>query len=428
MALSYGWYGDDFTGATDTLATIARRGRRAFLFLRVPEERHLSELNDLDAIGFTGAARTMNPAEMQAELAPVGAFFRKIGVRVVHYKCCSTFDSALDRGNIAAAVAVLREYVESTTTTIIGGQPSLGRYCAFSNLFATFGANGETFRLDRHPTMSRHPATPMNEADLTKHIASLGLPEIASIHWPLLDQGAEALSEEWGRLAGSASAVLFDALTPSHIAAIGQLCRAVSQKQSLLIVGASSVAQAYFEETGAPAIRPNVSAEGPVLAFVGSLSPMTRVQVAAAQSYHRISIDPESLTTSDGAREQIIAKAVEGLSQGLNVMLSTAPESGEAPKASMDTLADCSAALVDAVIKRHRVSRLAVAGGDTSSKIVGGLGFWGLGYHGQISNGVAVSVARSDDRERDSMLVMLKGGQMGHEQLFETFLERDAAW
>ena len=94
----------------------------------------------------------------------------------------------------------------------------------------------------------------------------------------------------------------------------------------------------------------------------------------------------------------------------------------------MDTLADCSAALVDGILKRHRVSRLAVAGGDTSSKIVGGLGFWGLGYHGQISNGVAVSVARSDDRDRDNMLVMLKGGQMGHEQLFETFLERDAAW
>ncbi len=428
MAPSYGWYGDDFTGATDTLATIARRGHRAFLFLRVPEERHLSEVNDLDAIGIAGAARTMNQVEMQAELAPVGAFFRKVGVRVLHYKCCSTFDSAIERGNLAAAVTVLRDHVENTTTAIIGGQPSLGRYCAFSNLFATFGAKGEAFRLDRHPTMSRHPATPMNEADLAKHIVSLGLPDVASVHWPLIDQGVEALSSEWERLAGSASAVLFDALTPYHIATIGQLCRAVSRRQSLLIVGASSVAQAFFEETGAAAARPSVSADGPVLAFVGSLSPMTRRQVAAAQSYRRIHVDPESLTTSEAAREQIIRQAVEGLSQGLNVMLSTAPETGEAPKSSMDNLADCSAALVDGVLKRHRVRRLAVAGGDTSSKIVGQLGFWGLGYHGQISNGVAVSLARSDDRDRDNMLVMLKGGQMGHEQLFETFLEKDAAW
>lgn len=428
MAPSYGWYGDDFTGATDTLATIARRGHRAFLFLRVPEERHLSELNELDAIGIAGAARTMTPAEMQAELAPVGAFFRKVGVRVLHYKCCSTFDSAMERGNLAAAIAVLREHVESTTTAIIGGQPSLGRYCAFSNLFATFGANGEAFRLDRHPTMSRHPATPMNEADLAKHIVSLGLPETASVHWPLIDQGLEALSAEWQLVSGSASAVLFDALTQAHVQTVGQLCRAVSTKQSLLIVGASSVAQACFEETGAPVVPPHVPAEGPVLAFVGSLSPTTRMQVAAAQSYHRISIDPESLTTSEAALERIIGTAVEGLSQGLNVMLSTAPESGEAPKASMDALADRSAALVDAVLKRHRVSRLAVAGGDTSSKIVGSLGFWGLSYHGQISNGVAVSLARSDNRDRDNMLVMLKGGQMGHEQLFETFLEKDAAW
>ena len=40
--LSYGWYGDDFTGATDTLATLSRRGVKSFLFLGVPSERHLA--------------------------------------------------------------------------------------------------------------------------------------------------------------------------------------------------------------------------------------------------------------------------------------------------------------------------------------------------------------------------------------------------
>ena len=63
----------------------------------------------------------------------------------------------------------------------------------------------------------------------------------------------------------------------------------------------------------------------------------------------------------------------------------------------------------------------------TSSRIVGRLGYWGLGYHSQISNGVAISLARSDDASRDGMLVMLKGGQMGHEQLFESFLETGAS-
>jgi uncharacterized protein YgbK (DUF1537 family) len=107
-------------------------------------------------------------------------------------------------------------------------------------------------------------------------------------------------------------------------------------------------------------------------------------------------------------------------------MLSTAPEAGDVPHSATADLATASASLVDEVLKRHPVRRLAVAGGDTSSRIVGHLGYWGLGYHSQISNGVAVSRARSDDLSRDGMLVMLKGGQMGQEDLFETFLDDES--
>ena len=51
-------------------------------------------------------------------------------------------------------------------TPLAVGLPLLGRYVAFGNLFALSGLDTEPFRLDRHPTMSRHPVTPMNESDL----------------------------------------------------------------------------------------------------------------------------------------------------------------------------------------------------------------------------------------------------------------------
>ncbi|RDI56370.1 four-carbon acid sugar kinase family protein [Microvirga subterranea] len=422
MAPSYGWYGDDFTGATDTLATLARRGQRAFLFLGVPDSRHLAEAGDLDAVGIAGAARTMGPAGMRAELEPVGAFFRTIGVRILHYKCCSTFDSAPERGNIATAIAVLRNHVEHPTVAVIGGQPSLGRYCAFSTLFAAFGEGGEIFRLDRHPTMSRHPATPMTEADLRRHLAFLGLPDVAAIHSPLLIQSADRVHAQWERASDGSSAILFDALEDSHLEAIGRVLRTVSRQRSLLVVGASSVAQAAFEETYATGAQPAAEA-GPVLAFVGSLSPTTRRQVAAARSYHQIPVSPEELI-SDGAYERVADMAARMLAEGRNVMVSTAPENGEAPSAAVADLADRSAVLVDRILDRHPVRRLAVAGGDTSSRIVGALGFWGLGYESQVGNGVAVSTARSDVASRDRMRVLLKGGQMGQEDLFERFLTR----
>jgi uncharacterized protein YgbK (DUF1537 family) len=423
---SYGWYGDDFTGATDTLATLARRGRRAFLFLRVPDPQQLAQAGELEAVGIAGAARAMTSDEMRAELEPVGAFFRNLGVRILHYKCCSTFDSAQERGNIAVAAAVLSDYLAHETVAIVGGQPSLGRYCAFSNLFASFGTDGDIFRLDRHPTMSRHPATPMTEADLRRHLAALGMQDVGAIYWPLLEKGAEAIAMEWQRLSKEVSAVLLDALDAQHVEAIGRLFRAESLQHSLLAVGPSSVAQAFFDATESMASPPPIPMDGPVLAFVGSLSPTTRAQMSAARSYKRLAVDPESVISSADARERIVEKTVAALARGEHVMLSTAPEVGDAPHATAADLAKVSASLVDAVLRRHPVRRLAIAGGDTSSRIVGHLGYWGLGYHSQISNGVAISLARSDDASRDAMLVMLKGGQMGHEQLFESFLENKA--
>ena len=120
---AYGWYGDDFTGATDTLSTIARRGQRAFLFLDVPSEEHLAAVGTLHAIGIAGAARTMTPAQMREKLPAIGRFFADRGVRLLHYKCCSTFESAPEVGNLAVAIEILRGEVANPLVPIVGGQP-----------------------------------------------------------------------------------------------------------------------------------------------------------------------------------------------------------------------------------------------------------------------------------------------------------------
>jgi hypothetical protein len=93
-SLKVAYYGDDFTGATDTLATAARAGLRSLLFLGLPTDAQLERAGPLDCLGIAGAARAMNPVEMRAELEPVGRLFARLGAPVMHYKTCSTFDSA----------------------------------------------------------------------------------------------------------------------------------------------------------------------------------------------------------------------------------------------------------------------------------------------------------------------------------------------
>ena len=178
-----GWYGDDLTGATDTLSALAAAGRKAVLFLDPPSAEETAPLGALDAIGIAGATRSMTRAAIADALAPVGPFFAGIGVGVLHYKCCSTFDSAPETGNLATAVAALGPSFPNPLRPIVGGQPNLGRYCLFGNLFARAGAGGEVLRLDRHP-MSRHPVTPMTEADLRRHLAAQGFGAIAALAYP----------------------------------------------------------------------------------------------------------------------------------------------------------------------------------------------------------------------------------------------------
>ena len=56
---------------------------------------------------------------------------------------------------------------------LLAAAPSLGRYTIFGQHFARYGigSTGAIHRLDRHPSISKHPVTPMNEADLRLHLA-----------------------------------------------------------------------------------------------------------------------------------------------------------------------------------------------------------------------------------------------------------------
>ena len=94
---------------------------------------------------------------------------KRIKTDFFHYKICSTYDSSPEIGSIGFATDLAYQYFPSQYIPLIVGAPFLNRFTVFGNLFARI--NGITFRLDRHPTMSRHPVTPMDESDLRIHLA-----------------------------------------------------------------------------------------------------------------------------------------------------------------------------------------------------------------------------------------------------------------
>ena len=426
------FYADDFTGATDTLSTLARAGYRTLLFLRIPTPQQLQDAGALDCLGIAGAARAMNGQEQDAELETAGQFLRQIAAPVTHYKTCSTFDSSPDIGSIGRAVRTLRKQLGAGDfVPIVGGQPNLGRYCVFGNLFAAFQTGGAAFRIDRHPTMSRHPVTPMHEADLRLHLAEQGLSQLGLVQYPSYELDEPELDQLLQQtIADHPDGVLFDVGASAHLVKVGRAIWQRASEQSLLAVGASSVAQAliaHWEASGtgvdSTQSKSIATAEGPVFVMSGSRSPVTAGQIAAATSYERIPMEAAVLCEDAGAAyESILARVVAGLSEGRHVLAYVADTPAQGRVVGASELAQACGRFLARVLAASQPRRVGVAGGDTSSLALKTLDAWGLSYEGQIDPGAALCRIHSDLDYLSGVEIMLKGGQMGSDQVFEKLI------
>ena len=187
----------------------------------------------------------------------------------------------------------------------------------------------------------------------------------------------------------------------------------------MLAVGPSSVAQAlatgpdndaaHLQRMATPA------REGPVLALVGSLSPVTRAQVEAATGYERLDVDPMRLMDETGYADTV-RRNVLRLLPARNVMLVTERPAGQPQQ--VDRVATATARLLCAIMMEASVSRLIVAGGDTSSHAIAALDVWGLSYRAPLVPGAPICRVHSDNPRLNGIDVILKGGQMGSRDFF----------
>ncbi|MGV8935856.1 MAG: four-carbon acid sugar kinase family protein [Allorhizobium sp.] len=413
--------GDDFTGASDTLATFSRAGARTKLFLAPPSA---DECTDLDAIGIATALRSMDIASMTDECSRIGPLIRELGARFYHYKVCSTFDSSAQIGSIGAAVRALAGFLQPALTIIIGGQPSLGRYCHFGNLFAR-ASDGEVYRIDRHPVMAHHPVTPMSESDLRLHLGKQGIDNIELVNGVELDIIPETVAARLRQAAtGDGGVFLVDAGQQAHVTALGKMVLDLDEGRPVLLVGSSSVAEALCVQRPPAKENPVHGSFGdddplPVFIFAGSRSSVTADQVQHASRYDAYPLTPDIL--ADPFRLTGLVEHVgTRLKQGHNVLVHLQHEADYG--LTSDVLARRSADFVSAVAKRNPLAGLGVAGGDTSSHVVAGLGIRSLTHIADGDRGVALCAGEMPDSKKP-LFLMLKGGQMGHAQLFDHFAD-----
>jgi len=446
-ALLLSFYGDDFTGSTDAMEALAVSGLRTVLFLAPPSPAFLREkFPDVRCVGVAGTSRAMSPAEMDEHLAPVLDQLWALGAPITHYKVCSTFDSAPEVGSIGHVADLVRgSLAQGQTLTVLAGAPPLRRYTVFGNHFAAAG--DEVYRLDRHPTMSRHPVTPMHEADLRLHLAKQTQASIGLMPLPdLVGDAATVDTKHAARLAAKPDLLLYDVADEPSMRAVGRLLWKQCVAAPHFAIGSSGVEYAlgahWRTEGLAPAERARFPAVTPVkqlLVVSGSASPMTATQIhwASENGFDCLRAPAADLcggATADGAYRALFDGALAALSAGRSVVVYSAagPDdpsiaatratlTGDARDhggATARVLGTALGRLARELLLRTGLRRLVVAGGDTSSYATQELGLYGLEMLSELTPGAPLCRGYSNDARFDGLEIALKGGQMGRADYF----------
>lgn len=444
------YYADDLTGATDALEQLAAAGVRTALFLQTPDEQALEFAKGAQAIGIAGATRALAADALEAELRPALAALRQLNPQHLHYKTCSTFDSTSERGSIGRALDVARNVCQPRLTAVLGGSPPLGRYCAFGNLFATanVGGAGEAHRLDRHPTVSCHPATPMVEGDLRRVLAAQTSAQIELFDLRQWERpAAEQRQLATALMDGGAHAVLFDATTAAHLESFAGLVDGFAEDGGLVVsVGSSGVETGlcrHWSATGRitppPAWRRE--AANVLLVASGSCSPVTAAQInwATAHGFSEIALDAPALLGADGpsalhcaadAANDLLGagrSVIVHLAKGPNderidstrrrVAAARRSDSSQGAELS-ETLGRSLGRLIEMCLTSDAAPRVCLAGGDTSSYAARELGIQALEMTAPGAPGAPWCRAWAPARRADQVQFIFKGGQVGTEEFF----------
>ncbi|MEM9470867.1 MAG: 3-oxo-tetronate kinase [Pseudomonadota bacterium] len=420
MSIALGCIADDFTGASDLAAILARSGRQVGLRIGVPPADDASPPAPFEVIALK--CRTEPVDEAVAVTGKAADWLMARGAGQLYWKYCSTFDSTPD-GNIGPVSEALMDKLGTKQTIYCPAFPENGRSIYMGNLFV-----GDV-PLDESP-MRDHPLTPMRDANLMRLLTPQVEGKVGHIAWPEVAKGAAHIAGQLRALAyNGIQHIVPDAISQSDLAAISE-----AVQDFKLITGGSALAldlprllaaKGSVAATGGEITAPATAAGNIVLS--GSCSAMTRAQVAdycgSAASFR---LDPLALADGPDALAQArqwlasqdpnAAKIIYATAEPADV--AAAQEQLGRDKAGQ-VVEDALAALAGDAFELG-VRRFVVAGGETSGAVTQALATDRLSVGREVAPGVPWCFA---ERGGETFAITLKSGNFGAEDFFTRALK-----
>ncbi|NLS17370.1 four-carbon acid sugar kinase family protein [Rhizobium sp. P40RR-XXII] len=420
MALLLGCIADDFTGATDLAALLARSGLPVSLRIGIPQEKR--DRNETAAFEVIALKCRTSPVEIAVKQARQALeWLEEAGASRFFWKYCSTFDSTAE-GNIGPVAEMLMAETGAAQTIYCPAFPENGRSVFMGHLFV-----GEQL-LSESP-MKDHPLTPMRDSSLVRLLTPQVNGAVGLASRNVVSKGAATLKARLAQLGSNGTQhVIVDAVCDDDLRTI-----AAASFDMPLLTGGSAIAgqlPQFYIEQGLISLSEHRQAlpkvTGGSIVLSGSCSAMTRRQVANyAGKVASLRLDPIALA------EEGAGAALEWLRQqspdAPKLIYATA-EPDEVRQAQERLGRDKAGQVVEDALSEiartafdYGTRRFVVAGGETSGAITQALGVTHLTIGPEIAPGVPWTFATMDG---EPIALALKSGNFGGESFFTDAFDR----
>jgi uncharacterized protein YgbK (DUF1537 family) len=406
---------DDMTGATDVALMLNRAGMRTVQVIGAPSPG--ASLPDADAVVVALKSRTNPVAQAVADSLAACEALLGAGAKQILFKYCSTFDSTA-AGNIGPVADALMQRLGAELALICPAFPANGRSIYQGYLFVGSVPLHES-------SMKDHPLTPMRDSNLMRLMGAQTKATVGLVDYATVLAGADAVKARFAKLSGEGTRyAVTDALTNDDLMVLG-----AAVDGHVLLTGGSGIAMGLrqnFVKAGLlekRAASASLSApKGRAGIISGSCSTATRGQIKAATAagYPALKVDPMALV-SGAQTAAALAQWALAQPQDKPFLLYSSDDPAEV-SAIQDRLGrDKAGEIVEhafaeaaRLLAKGGVSKLLVAGGETSGAVVQGLGIKTLEIGPEIDPGVPwTRVVDGPD-----LVIALKSGNFGTPDFF----------
>ncbi len=409
---------DDVTGSNDIGIMFAKAGLLTHVYT-------CSESGACDCLSsgqsrpdvciLNTSSRLDPPETAYAKVYTATRQLRAAGSRRFFNKTCSVF-----RGNIGAEFDAMLDVLELDFAVVALGFPKNGR-TTVDGIHYVHGLRLEDseFRSD--------PVHPMTRSDLVGILQSQTERKVGLLNWQVIDLGPETLRLEIERMKAECNYLILDVRHQADLAVIAQ-----AVKDQPVLCGSSALAEELPAAWGVSPARgqsiqlPSSGSQG-VLCLSGSLMPQTAAQIRSMQAHDATvlvldaacAIEPAGLQAE---RERLLPTVLAQLQSGCDVVLHTGslPVQIESANAAGDRLglsrSDTSRRVSSAlarigaeIVRAAGLTRLIVAGGETSAAVCAELGINGLQIDREIEPGLPSCISLT----HPPLALVLKSGSFG---------------